>query len=396
MSDEAVFPILRRYVTALGGNQAFSSAIAKAGFKASARAVRAAWSEGRLPVRDPEGFRRAVNAVLAARNLSPSAAWRRKKNAPGGEVPSREQRTGRSGQLRGDPRQPRTSRKASTMNVIREPLGHDVLRHFGLQADPFLAIPDARHVWTNPTLETLRQIILTAAQRQQILAITGDYGSGKSTLFRAAMIQMLGDPHYRLILPERVDRRSMTATDLVVAVIEELGGADRPIPRESARRDKLARMLLARAAQRGEWPVLAIDEAHDLPSGFFIALKRLWDSGLLFRNLAVIICGSSWTDEKRTHGLRQKIELNDGLKEFAERCQLVDLGDQRKHMPDYLSWRLAQAGASVDQIFEDDAVATIVTRGGTPLLTDNLAARAMREAFNDGSRRVKAVHARHA
>lgn len=394
---EPMYPRLKQYVREMGGDAAFASRMQRAGYACSRSLINVTCNHGTLPKRDAPAFKATVNAVLLEAGYSPSVAWRQKTNTPAASGPAKK-RSGRRATRSVDKRRSTTEHQrhgeSNMSNKTKETLGPEHLRHFGLKADPFFPLLDHRSIWMPERLQRIQHLIEMTALHQGMLVLTGDYGAGKSTLLRHVLRSMVADRRYHVIMPDRLDRKAMRGDMLAVSILDHMCAPGTRIPRSAGQRDKLARNLLTRAIQRGESPVLVIDEAHDLSEEIFIALKRLWDSGLIFRNLAIVLAGAGGVDRfGKPWGLRWEIEGNTTLKEFAERTQLVDLGRLAEGMPEYLAWRFQSVDASVGTVFEAQAIEILAERGETPLLTDNLAIRAIREAYLDGALKVGAEHA---
>lgn len=385
---DAALPVLARYVAQLGGDDAFARRVARAGRPCSARAIRQLYARGECPKRDADKFRAAVNEVLVREGFRPSAAWRNyAKSSSQAEAPCGDQ----PGLSSPDP----TLEEQIMTNRTRQPLSTEELRHFGLKADPFASLRDFSDVHLPARLAEVKVWVEHTTKTQDILAITGDYGAGKSTLLRHALAELRNDSRVHLILPDRLDRKALRADGLTLAVLDALCVPGSRVPRSAVERDRLARLQLRRACERGEFPLLVIDEAHDLGSEIFVALKRLWDSGTIFRTLAIVLAGAGGIRaDGRAWGLRAAIENDPDLREFAERVTLADLGRLRDELPGYLEWRFKRIGSAISDVFDPQAVRVISERGGTPLLTENIASAAMHEAYLDGAPRVSEAHAR--
>lgn len=274
-------------------------------------------------------------------------------------------------------------------NKTKEFLDPEHITHFKLKADPFFDLGDHRAIWTNDKLDKIKHLIGLTAQSQGIMVLTGDYGAGKSTMLRHVLRDLMTDCVTKIIMPDRLDRKALKGDMLTLAIIDQMGTPGMRVPSSTVRRDKMVKDLLTKAIQRGEQPFMVIDEAHDLQSGIFIALKRLWDSGLIFRNIGILLVGSGGVDSDGCPwGLRWEIEGNPELKEFAERTRLVDMGRLADGLTDYLSWRFSMVDSSLEAVFEADAVAVLAERAQTPQLLGILAIRAMREAYLDGAAKV--------
>lgn len=279
-------------------------------------------------------------------------------------------------------------------NKTKEFLDPEHIRHFGLKADPFFDLGDHKAIWLNSRLERIKHLITLTAQNQGIMVLTGDYGAGKSTMLRHVLREMMTDGFTKIIMPDRLNRKELTGDMLGLAIIDQMGTPGMRVPSSTVRRDKLGKELLAKAIQRGEQPFMIIDEAHDLRPEIFIALKRIWDSGLIFRNIGILLAGSGGVEASGCPwGLRWEIEGNPELKEFAERTRLVDMGRLADGLTDYLSWRFTTVGNSLESVFDADAVAILADRAQTPQLLGILVVRAMREAYLDGALRVTIEHA---
>ncbi|MCC7083186.1 MAG: AAA family ATPase [Burkholderiales bacterium] len=279
-------------------------------------------------------------------------------------------------------------------NKTREVLEPEHLRHFGLKDDPFFDLGDHKKIWLDDRLSRIAHLCKLAARHQGMLVMTGDFGAGKSTILRYVLREMIGDRRYHVIMPDRLNRKALTGDMLTLGIIDAMCSPGTSVPNSTIRRDKLAKSLLTQAMARGEYPLLVLDEAHDLTVKLLIALKRLWDSGLIFRHIGIVLTGAGGIDPKgRPWGLRWEIEGNPDLKEFAERVRLVDLGRLADAMPQYLAWRFSAVGTPAEKVFEPKALKIIGERGQTPQLTGNLAIRAMQEAYCDGALKVSADHA---
>jgi type II secretory pathway predicted ATPase ExeA len=386
---------LKEYARRMGGQGALSAALKKAGHAYSRSLVNRTCNYGSLPKRQPDRYRNAINQVLTAHGFDAASAWQpQNENAllsdPPTKVDAHEGLQSRS-QSSGD----KTPLEDYSMaNKTKEYLEPEMLRHFNLKDDPFFDLGDHRAIWLNERLERIKHRIFLRSQNQGMMVITGDFGSGKSTLLRHVLREMLSDPRYHVIMPDRLDRKAMRGDALSLSIVDQMSPPGAHVPASAVRRDRLSRTLLTKAIQRGEYPILVIDEAHELNEDIFIALKRLWDSGLIFRNVAILLAGAGGIDDKgRPWGLRWQIEGNSDLREFAERAELIDLGRLAECLPDYLAWRFTAVGGDIGTVFESEALAELVERGGTPQRLGNLAIRAMREAYLDGALKVTVEHA---
>lgn len=361
--------------------------VTDAGYACSRSQINLTCNYGILPKKDPKKFKAAINRTLKSAGLSSVKAWQPMKTEAGGARPSKSNAAGCLPSKKITQR-----RETSMMNRTKTYLELEELKHFALTGDPFHDILDPSQIWMSARMRQVKHLIGLTVENYGLMVLTGDFGAGKSTLLRHVLGERLRDGRTQIIMPDRLDRKALKGDMLTIAVIAQLGAGMSP-PRSVVARDALAKKLLVQACSRGEHPFLVIDEAHELTSDLVVALKRLWDSGLIFRNVGILLVGSGGKDDKgRPWGLRWKIEGDPDLREFAERTRLVDLGRLADDLPDYLAWRFRSVGGNLKAVFEPAAIPMAVERADTPQLLNNLAAAAMHEAFLDGAPRVTAEH----
>lgn len=281
--------------------------------------------------------------------------------------------------------------KEEEMNYTKSYLDDEVLSHFGLESDPFYDITDFTDVWVSPRLKVIERRVYDTIRRHGIMAIIGDIGAGKTTFLRYVLSKMLKEKNIKIIYPDRMDRKMLNGSALTQAVITQLGG--QRIPRSAVERDALAKRLLEENVRMGTNPLLVLDEAHDLREEAYIALKRLWDSGMIFKLLSIILVGQGGTDGQNiSYQLKDRLENNPFIREFAERCYVVDMGSLNGSMAQYLEFRFKKGGGDVKKVFSDKALAMLSKRADVPQLANNIAIRAMNNAWKDGKRQVEQQH----
>lgn len=279
------------------------------------------------------------------------------------------------------------------LNVTREYLVDEELRHFGLTEDPFYDLDDFEDIYMSPQLKVVERRFMDTIKRHGIMAIVGDIGAGKTTLLRHILTKLIKDNRVKAIMPDDMDRQQLTGRGLTSAIISALSGRPNQ-PRSAVERDRLAKSLLQEAIKSGQNPVLIIDEAHDLKDQVIIALKRIWDSGLIFKLISIIIVGQGGTEQKKGYswGLKDTLENNPLIKEFAERCYVTDIGVMNGSMGDYLQFRFKKAGGDARKIFTPEALARLSKDAEVPNRAHNIAVRAMRAAYRDGKTVVGQEH----
>ena len=373
---------LKEYVRQIGGQGVFLQKMQKKGAKCSRTQINLTCNHGKLPKKTEREYKTIINQVLEEHGFNSKIAWLPIKKADSNQPTKANTVSSQSSEKltqQGD---------HNMMNRTKEYLEPEHLRHFNLSEDPFFDSGNSRSIWLNGALEQIKHLVKVTAKHQGIMVITGDYGAGKSTLLRHVLGELMNEGKAQIIMPDRLDRQAMKGDMLTLAVISQMGG-NMHIPRSVIQRDQLVKSLLTKAVEQGECPLLVIDEAHDLKSELFISLKRLWDSGLIFRNIGILLVGAGGKNkEGQSWGLRWEIEGNPDLREFAERTRLVDLSVAVNELADYLAWRFEKVGAELSSCFKQEAVTLLCERAGTPQLLSIMATKAMQEAYLDGSLQV--------
>jgi general secretion pathway protein A len=132
--------------------------------------------------------------------------------------------------------------------------------HFGLSELPFSLTPDPRYVYMSERhREALAHLIYGISQGDGFVQLTGEVGTGKTTICRCLLEQLPSDVDVALIFNPRLN-----SYELLAAVCDELR-VSYPAGTPSVKTlvDTLYRHLLA-AHERGRRTVLIIDEAQNL------------------------------------------------------------------------------------------------------------------------------------
>jgi general secretion pathway protein A len=130
--------------------------------------------------------------------------------------------------------------------------------HFGLREAPFRATPDPRFFYSNPVYrEAYATLLYGVLQRKGFIALTGEVGTGKTTLLRRLMDEL--GPPVRFVL---FYNTTLTFDETIEFICGELA-----LPVDGLSRvQRLQRLndLLIAEAQKGGNVVLLIDEAQNL------------------------------------------------------------------------------------------------------------------------------------
>jgi general secretion pathway protein A len=243
--------------------------------------------------------------------------------------------------------------------------------YFGLNEPSFSITPDPQYLFLSEQhREALAHLVYGAGEHGGFVLITGEVGTGKTTVCRAFLEQLPADVDLALIL-----NPAMTATELLRAVCDEfripLTDGDRTVKRLV---DRLNRYLLE-AHANGRRPVLMIDESQNLRPRVLEQIRLLTNLETAKRKLLQIFLVGQ--PELRTvlqgqalRQLNQRITARYHLRPF-----------NAKDTAEYVRHRLAVAG--VERALFTRAALRRIHRitAGVPRLINILCDRALLGAY---------------
>ena len=254
---------------------------------------------------------------------------------------------------------------------------------FGLRENPFSLTPNPRYIHrTRHAHETLGRITRGILDRKGLLLLTGDVGTGKTTLLYTALHLLDGNPAVQhKIKTAVIVHPTLTREEFLESVLDEF---DVPCSsqRRQARLESLLKMLLD-VRRKGGLAVLVIDEAQMLTTELLQEIRALLElQSSPEKLLQIILCGHP--------AIESKIDaLNQGPNQPLEvvRCTARPLTQDETR--DYVQHRLRIAGARSDTIFLQEAVERVHARsGGIPRLVNLLCAQGLSVAASRQTTRV--------
>lgn len=249
-------------------------------------------------------------------------------------------------------------------------------RHFGFSEKPFNLTPDSRYLFLSSRhQEAYANLEFGVAQGSGFLLLTGEVGTGKTTLIRHFLSQVGPEVRTAVILYP-----ALSAGELFHAILQDL---DVPFAGGTLKDavDALARALIE-ARRLGLKVVVLIDEAQSLKPHVLEQLRLLSNLETEREKLLTVV-------------LVGQPELRDMLDQPALR-QLSQRITSRSHLDplnleqtkSYVRHRLVVAGGSGSEI-SDPAVRRVYTlSGGVPRLVNLLCDRALLGAFGRSQKSV--------
>jgi type II secretory pathway predicted ATPase ExeA len=221
------------------------------------------------------------------------------------------------------------------------------LEHFGLIEPPFRITPHPDFFFDGAdrgaTLEGLMYAIL---HDEGIVKLSGEIGSGKTTLCRVLMER----------LPEEVEtvflaNPSYSRTEILHAIAEELGRPASNDPAAPALRDLQAHLIELYAS--GRRVVVMIDEAHAMPEETLEQVRLLSNlESSRHKLLQIVLFGQPELDEALAKSSMR--QLKDRITHsFRTRPLAVD------EVSKYVSFRMRAAGYKGPEVFSKAAITGI-------------------------------------
>jgi len=221
------------------------------------------------------------------------------------------------------------------------------LEFYGLREPPFNITPDPRYLYFSPQhREAFEHILFGITQRKGFIQITGEVGTGKSTLCRA-VLDRLGHPYHTALVLNPV----MSGTQLLRAILKELGLDPRGRDRLTLL-DRLNEFLLW-AAVEGRDVVLFIDEAQDMSDDLLEQVRLLSNLETDDRKLLQIVLVGQPELARRL----ARPELRQLAQRITVRAHLGPL--HRRDTEAYILHRLTVAGADGRPTFTAPAMLAI-------------------------------------
>jgi general secretion pathway protein A len=253
------------------------------------------------------------------------------------------------------------------------------LSFFGLNEKPFAITPDPRYLYLSERhAEALAHLLYGINEAGGFVQLTGEVGTGKTTIVRSLLAQTPKNAEIALILNPR-----MTAPEFLLTICEEIGIGVPDSSMESLKDlvDILSHYLL-RAHGAGRRVVLVVDEAQNLAPAVLEQVRLLTNLETNTQKLLQIIL----IGQPELRELLGRNELRQLAQRITGRYHLHPLS--RDETAAYVRHRLRVAGATTD-IFSGPALSEIYRLSvGVPRVINVICDRALLGAYSMDRHRV--------
>ncbi|HEX9771845.1 MAG TPA: AAA family ATPase [Steroidobacteraceae bacterium] len=258
---------------------------------------------------------------------------------------------------------------------------------FGLQEKPFAITPDPRYLYLSERhAEALAHLLYGINEAGGFIQLTGEVGTGKTTIIRSLLEQLPAHADVALILNPRV-----TPAEFLLTICEELRV---PVPEPGRGSVKLLMDLLGRRLldthARGRRVVLIVDEAQNLSAHTLEQVRLLTNlETATAKLLQIILIG-----QPELRDLLARPELRQLAQRVTGRYHLNPLSIDETG--GYIKHRMRVAGATAEAFTPSALREAHRLSGGVPRIINVICDRALLGAFTQEDHRVSSALVRQA
>ena len=258
-------------------------------------------------------------------------------------------------------------------------------KHFNLTAAPFNLNPDPRFLYTTDAVkEALATLAYGITNRKGFVLLTGDVGTGKTTLLNVFM-QWLAK---RSAATAFIFNPRMGPDEFLDFMMADFG-----ISCDAASKGRrllaLNNWLLERH-EMGQPVVLIVDEAQQLSGEMLEELRLLTNLETpTHKLLQIVLSGQTELD-----GILARPSLRQLRQRITLRCSTLPLTSLQT--AEYIARRIQVAGGECIEMFDPESLELIHRySGGIVRLINLICEQALISAFCDGETRITAKHIEH-
>jgi general secretion pathway protein A len=251
------------------------------------------------------------------------------------------------------------------------------LKFYGLREKPFNATPDPRFLYLTPGhREALSQLVYGVQEHKGFIVLTGEVGTGKTTLLRTLLTRLDGSTAVAFVF-----NSTLPFDELVEYILHDFGIA-------KAGESRVERLLtlnnfLIERRRSGQNTAVIFDEAQNLEATTLEQIRLLSNFETPTEKLLqILLVGQP--------ELRAKLmlpELRQLKQRIALRCVIPPLRPEEAH--DYIRKRLRIAGARDLNLFANRAVRQIAEyAGGIPRVINIVCDHCLLIGYADQTRQI--------
>ena len=251
---------------------------------------------------------------------------------------------------------------------------------FGLGEKPFAITPDPRYLFMSERhAEALAHLLYGINEAGGFIQLTGEVGTGKTTVVRSLLERMPGHADVAVILNPQ-----LTPVEFVLTICEELGIFMRDEDASSIKDlvDLLNKRLLE-AHAKGRRVVVIVDEAQNLTPETLEQVRLLTNLETASQKLLQIIL----IGQPELREVLARVELRQLAQRITGRYHLDPLS--RAESASYVNHRLKVAGSATGEIFSAAALREVHRlSNGIPRIINVICDRALLGAFTQEQHRI--------
>jgi type II secretory pathway predicted ATPase ExeA len=250
-------------------------------------------------------------------------------------------------------------------------------QYFGLRESPFSITPDPRFFYANSVyLEAYANLRYGIEAKKGFIAVTGEVGTGKTTLLRKLMLSLEKTIHTVLIF-----NTDVTFNELLRVILRDLG-----LSTEGKDRLSMVEQLndyLIEQLEQSQVVCLLIDEVQSLSDESLEGLRLLSNLETdQHKLLQIVLMGQpefqAKLEQPHLRQLKQRIAI---------RCEITRLNDDE--IGSYINFRLRAAGCVTNDLFDPHAIDKIALYSkGIPRLINVICDNALLIAYASSQKNV--------
>jgi len=254
------------------------------------------------------------------------------------------------------------------------------LKFYGLTEKPFELTPNPKFLFQTPGhREALAQLIYGTQEQKGFILMTGEVGTGKTTLLRTLVQRLNGQAECAFII-----NSTLPFDELLEYALADFGVAD-PGGNRAQRLMALNRFLIGQHREQRK-TLLVIDEAQNLSTETLEQIRLLSNfetgSGKL---LQIILAG-----QPELHSKLQLPQLRQLKQRIGLRCRLQPMAADE--VEQYITNHLRVAGARERQPFSSSAIRQIAEySGGIPRVVNVVCDHCLLIGYANQSRQIDAT-----